>query len=584
VGAFHKSFQELLQRIETRRRSLRARAPERWRAGLGPIAVAVQSRLADLAVRDAGRRLWAKDASLWKEDAAHRATIGNRLGWLASLGRMREALREMVGFAEEARGDGFRHAVLLGMGGSSLWPEVLASVFGSAPGMLELRVLDSTVPAAVRAAERGIDPQRTLFLVSSKSGTTIEVDTLYRYFAAKASPRQFAAITDPGTPLEARARAGGFRKCFLNAADIGGRYSALSYFGLVPAALLGIDLDSLLRRAEAMAEASGPAAPVSESPGAWLGAALGEAALQGRDKLTLLASPALSAFGAWLEQLIAESTGKEGKGIVPVDGEPRLPPTAYGADRIFVGLGLGQEGNGLDGALAEIEASGQPAVEIRLGDRLDLGGEVLRWEVATAVASAVLGVNAFDEPNVKESKDNTARLLEAYRRTGRLPEERPLFEGEGVRVYGGPRAMSAGRILAEHVAAAAPPAYVALQAYLARNEAVDAELQRIRQVVASARRVATTLGYGPRFLHSTGQLHKGGPRRGVFVQITAEVGDDLPIPEERYGLGVLAAAQAAGDLGALREKDLPVVRLHLTGEPARALGALRRELEEVLRA
>jgi transaldolase/glucose-6-phosphate isomerase len=582
VASFFKSFEDLLRCIERRRQAILAHGPGRRRVALGPLEEAVGARVEALARADLLSRLWQKDPTLWKSDAAHEKVVKNRLGWLTSVEAMRAADDEIREFAEAARRDGFRHAILCGMGGSSLCPEVLARTFGTASGFLELRVLDSTVPDAVRAAEKGLDLGRTLVLLSSKSGTTIEVNAFYRHFAARLRPDQLVAITDPGTPLEKLARESGFRRAFLNPPDIGGRYSALSYFGLVPGALLGVDIDALLERAERMVEACASCVPLSQSPGAWLGAVLGEAALSGRDKVTFVSSPAVAPFGAWVEQLIAESTGKEGKGILPVDDEPLLPAKAYGKDRFFVGFGLAGEGNGIDAALAEIQRAGHPLVELRLGDRLDLGAEFFRWEVATAVAGAVLGVNPFDEPNVQESKDNTAALLAELERGGSLPVEAPTMQSAELRLYGGARQDTVGAALVAHLASVVPGDYVAFQVYLHRNDALHAELQKLRRLVAQGCGVATTLGYGPRFLHSTGQLHKGGPKRGVFVQVTGEA-EDLEIPGERYGFATLVAAQALGDLRALREKGLRVVRLHATGDPVRALAGLLAEVERSLR-
>jgi hypothetical protein len=387
------------------------------------------------------------------------------------------------------------------------------------------------------------------------------------------------AITDPGTPLERLAREGGFRRTFLNAPDIGGRYSALSYFGLVPAALLGLDVAGLLERASAMAAACGPDVPPADNPGLRLGTALAELARAGRDKVTFVLSPTLAPFGVWVEQLLAESTGKEGRGLVPVADEAPGPPAVYGGDRVFVVLALEKEAEAAGAAVAPLAAAGHPVLRCQLADLSELAGEFFRWEVATAVAGALLGIDPFDEPNVQESKDNTSRLLDGYVKDGRLPPESPSWRGEGLEVYGGTGA-SLPEILAAHARHLRRGHYLALMAYLAPTAGHTRALEGLRHRLRDRLQVATTLGYGPRFLHSTGQLHKGGPRTGCFLQLTVDDPVDQPIPGRPYTFGVLKRAQAAGDIGALRAKGLPALRVHLTGDIAAALGRLTAAVEQ----
>ncbi|CAN5181564.1 hypothetical protein BH20ACT24_BH20ACT24_14100 [soil metagenome] len=476
-------------------------------------------------------RIWQKDVTVWRADPTE---IADRLGWLSVHHAMREQVAILRDFAGRCVQDGFAAAVLVGRGGSSLAPEVLRGALGVHPGGLELAVLDTTHPDQILALERTLDLDRTLFIVASKSGTTVETLAHLAYFWSKVPDgSRFVAITDPGTPLESLAADRGFRQTFRNPADIGGRYSAMSYVGLVPAALLGADLDGLLDHAAAMAGAC--AAPVRsiENPGAWLGAVVGEAARAGRDKLTFVLDDPLVSFGPWVEQLLAESTGKDGRGIVPVDGEDVGPPDVYGDDRFFVGIG----GDPARRSLEPLEHGGHPAVMLPVDGPPELGGEFFRWEFATAVAGAVLGIHPFDQPNVQEAKDATKRLLE------RGVEEPP---------YGDFRAL---------LETVRPGDYLAIQAYLPRSAANEAMLQGIRSRLRDRLRVATTVGFGPRFLHSTGQLHKGGPDTGVFVQVVEPPAEDVAVPGERYSFGDLIAAQAAGDLAALRSRGRRVTRV-----------------------
>ena len=485
------------------------------------------------------RRIWKRDHTVWKPEPTE---IVDRLGWLTVARDMRGNVAGLRVFAEEVREAGYRHVVLLGMGGSSLGPEVLGRVLGSAEGYPELMVLDSTVPARVREVRDAVELGRTLFVVSSKSGSTIEPNCLYAYFRdvvegvrGERAGESFVAVTDAGTVLERMASEGGFRRVFLNPADIGGRYSVLSYFGLVSAALIGVDVGKLLDRADGMAEACGADVPASGNLGAQLGAWMGELALQGRDKLTLVTSPAMDSFGLWVEQLLAESTGKEGKGIVPVAGEPLLSPEAYGGDRQFVYVRLeGDENDETDKFAEAVADAGHPLMRVELRDRYDVGGEFYRWEFATAVAGAVLGIHPFDQPDVQAAKDMTDAMLGELQRTGRLEGSERTTPAE------------------ELLAGAEHGGYVAILAYCRQTGEVDSRLCELRKEIAERYGVATTAGYGPRYLHSTGQLHKGGPGSGRFLLLTTDDNGDVPIPGRPYTFGQLARAQALGDLQALQ--------------------------------
>lgn len=552
----------------------------------GHLGAAISATLERLEDDKSLDRLWQRDPSLWKTEPGEQRIIKHSLGWLSVARDMLGSVSEVTSFVDQARRSGFTHAVVLGMGGSSLCPDVCRATFGTAPGYLELHVLDSTVPASVGRMEQSVDLARTLFLVSSKSGGTVEPLSFFKYFhervrAAKGdrASENFVAITDPGTSLEKLATEKSFRRIFHGHPKIGGRYSALSNFGMVPAALAGIDVRAMLERAERMAAACRRAVP--ENPGLTLGVALAEAARASRDKVTFVISPGIETLADWAEQLIAESTGKEGKGLVPVAGEELADPTAYGNDRIFVYLRLVPQTP--DSAYADdqvhqklhaLERAGHPVVMIEVPDKLDLGAEFFRWEVATATAGALLGINAFDQPNVQESKDNTNRLLAEFRSQGRLPEATPLFEASGVRLYAR-LSRRASRSLREYLSSflgqARPGDYVALLAYVDSSPEHAALLSRIRLRVRDRLRLATTLGYGPRFLHSTGQLHKGGPNTGVFVQITAEDFQDLAIPSEPYSFSTLKRAQALGDLESLQTKGRRVIRLHLSEDSKEGL-------------
>jgi glucose-6-phosphate isomerase len=559
----------------------------------------VQKRLEEAKRQRIAERFWGRDATLWTSDEEVARDISNRLGWLSVIESMQEDCSFLRSFAAEVRHAGFTHALLLGMGGSSLCTYVCRQTFGTAPGFLDLAVLDSTVPAAVREAERRSPLDRTLFLVATKSGTTTETLCFFRYFFEKVRQKkgvrtgeQFVAITDPGSPLVSQAGELRFRRTFLNPPDIGGRYSALSYFGLLPAELMGIDAQTLLGRASQLLPRDGSGSEPEQDAAIALGATLGELGLQGRDKVTFFLSPEIAAFGCWAEQLVAESTGKESKGLLAVDAEPPGKPDVYGHDRVFVHLRLrSSPDREIARTLAALEKAGHPVLRFELADALDVGKEFFRWEIATAVAAAVWKINAFDEPNVQESKDNTERFLQKLTGRGKYLEESPLIRASGIGLYGSApasqsisgktrRAPKLQDVLAAHLRQAKPGNYVAILAYLAPSQATEKWLRRLRVRLRDALGVATTVGYGPRYLHSTGQLHKGGPPNGIFLQITAKDAADLPIPSRAYSFGLLKRAQAMGDLEALRARKRAILRVHLESGPERGLPHLVQWVEK----
>lgn len=554
-----------------------SRKQDSFIASLGRYQPQVEKRLRSLDQEGFSEKLWTGDAALWKADPEVQKKIKNRLGWLTVTKTMAGQIGEWEEFAWSVKEAGFTDVVLLGMGGSSLCPEVCRMTFGVADGYPDLKVLDSTDPTTVLHVEKDLDLRKTLFIVASKSGTTIEVQSLYRYFSEKVRAiekdsigKYFIAITDPGTPLESLAREQGFRRIFLNPSDIGGRYSALSYFGLVPAALIGIDLAAFINRAEQMIQQCGPGTPAEENPGIRLGVILGELGKAGRDKVTLITSPPIRSFGIWVEQLVAESTGKEGKGLVPIEGEAIGWPEVYGEDRLFIYLSTASSTDQkLNKAAQALERSGHPVVKILLRDSLDLAGEFFRWEIATAVAGAILGVNPFDEPNVTESKENTQKVLEEVRKIGKILLKQQILEEEG-------------KVLWEFLNQSSPPDYVALMAYLERSDVNERLLQEIRLAIRDHFRVATTLGYGPRFLHSTGQLHKGGPPNGLFLQITVEDREDIPIPGEKYTFSILKKAQALGDFYSLTNKGLRALQIHLGQDVEKDLKMLLQSINKVM--
>ncbi len=522
------------------------------------------------------RRLWARDATLWTG-----ADEADWLGWLGIVEDQPGRIDQLRRVAEDVKRERFTHALLLGMGGSSLCPELLKETFGRVDGFPELFVLDSTDPAQIRALERKVDLAKTLFIVASKSGSTLEPNIFKQYFfervrqivGAERAGSRFVAITDPGSRLQQVAEADRFRQVFFGVPSVGGRYSALSDFGMVPAAVMGLDVARLLGRAKEMADACGGNVPAEKNPGAVLGVVLGVLATLGRDKVTLVVSPAIYDLGAWLEQLLAESTGKEGKGLIPVDREPLGPPEVYGADRLFVYLRLASAPDARqDLAVIALERAGQPLVRITVDGPYDLGAELFRWEFATAVAGSVLGVNAFDQPDVEASKVATRRLTEEYERTGTLPPESPTRVSEA----------NLTATLRAHLRTLTPGDYFAILAYLEMNAAHEATLQGIRRAVRDRYRVATCLGFGPRFLHSTGQAYKGGPNTGVFLQITCEDAADLAVPGQAYTFGVVKAAQARGDLAVLAERGRRALRVHLDTDAPRGLQMLRAAVDQAI--
>jgi transaldolase/glucose-6-phosphate isomerase len=588
VRAFADSFRTLMGTIESKQAAISTGILDRQTVSLGPYEGDVKAALRRADAEQWIRRIWQKDAGLWKADEAHQNIIRNALGWVTVVDQMVEQAEELSRFSERVRSDGFTHVLLLGMGGSSLGPESFRRIFGRRDGFPEMHVLDSTDPAMVKCFEESVDIPRTLFIVSSKSGTTTEPLMFYKYFFNRAheikgdrAGENFVAITDPGTLMEAMAKGDGFRRIFLNRADIGGRYSVLSYFGMVPAALQGFDFATLLDRAETITHACAPYVTAEDNPAARLGTILGTLANAGRDKLTLSTSPEIASRGLWIEQLIAESTGKEGKGIIPIAGESLGDPTVYGDDRLFVHIGIGEPDAETDGRLRALEAAGHPVVRRSLRDALDLGEEFYLWEMATAIAGAIIGINPFDQPNVQESKDNTKRLLEEYKRNGALPEQELATEGRGLKIFCeretrdelGPD-LPPDEFIAAHLRRAGAGDYVALLNYVPVTDEHDELIQAIRVRLRDALRVATTTGYGPRFLHSTGQLHKGGPATGVFIQITADNSVDVPIVNEPFTFGVLKQAQALGDFQSLASRRRRAIRVHLGEDVAEGLRTL----------
>lgn len=544
---------------------------------LGEYEQAVKEELARLARERLVARLWAQDAGLWSEEAKAQQSIHNRLGWLASPLTMLARREEL----ECVRQVPFQTVLLLGMGGSSLAPEVLQKVLGHAAGSPSLEVLDNTNAAAVREIEARLDLSQTLFVVASKSGTTVETRSFADYFyeASGRQGQQFIAITDPGSQLAREADERGYAALFLNQQDIGGRYSALSFFGLVPAALIGANIERLLAHASEAIRNADAATPPTENEALLLGTIMAELAAAGRNKLTFVASPTLAPFGDWAEQLIAESTGKGGRGVLPVVGESLALPSAYGADRLFVYLRLEGEGH-CDSRVERLREAGHPLIQFDLPDPYHLGRHFFLWEFATAVAGAVLGINPFDEPNVTESKNNTKRLLAEVEAGNKLPIPRPILDEQGIQASGDVMGDSPEDALCAFVDDATEGAYVALMAYLPMNEANEQALRELQGAIRDRSRVATTLGFGPRFLHSTGQYHKGGTPEGRFIQIVADDPAGVAIPGAPYDFATLAAAQALGDLQALEQRDFPALRLHLSGDVAAQLARLTQALEE----
>ena len=591
LASFVTSFDTLVESIESKRDALLSGIHERLTASLGKYSDAVSAAIKEADKGDVMRRIWRKDAKLWKEDEAHQKIIKNALGWLTVPDQMIGTEDDLLEFADRIRNvREFKHVMVCGMGGSSLCPEVLRQTFGKQEGYPELLVLDSTDPDAFSGIADQIDITHCMFIISSKSGTTTEPAVFYKYWFDQVSQRKenpgecFIAITDPGTKMEADATRDKFKRIFLNPADIGGRYSALSYFGLVPAALMGVDIRKLLDRAERIVHACAQVVPAADNPGAKLGAILGECANAGRDKCTIICDPKISSFGLWVEQLLAESTGKDGKGIVPVAGEPLGSPSVYGDDRLFVSISVGKLDSEQEAKFKALEAAGHPVVYRTLTDIYDLGEEFFLWEIATAFAGWRLGINPFDQPNVQESKDATKELLEAYARDGKLQEQTVVAQDDGLTVYADDKtrdalaADSAAAAIKAHLARVKPGDYIALLDYIEETPEHEEVIQAIRTHLRDATRCATTTGYGPRFLHSTGQLHKGGSDAGVFLQITAPDTRDVPIPGEGYSFNILKQAQALGDFRSLSTRGRRAIRVDLG---ANVLAGLKR-LQELI--
>ena len=565
----------------------RARLLNRFQSTPGPLRDAVSAQA--VKAEEAAAGLWRRDAATWSADTTVQQKIANRLGWLDSPTLMADSVARLQTFAGSVARDGFTDVVLLGMGGSSLAPEVLRAVLGGATGWPRLHMLDSTDPAAVRAVVTV--PERTLYLIASKSGTTIEPNVLAAHFRRLLEDARvpqwashFVAITDPGTELDRRAHAEGFRDVFTNPADIGGRYSALSFFGLVPAALMGLNVAALVGWAIAMLAASDPGlGDAMSNPSVALGLTIAAAARAGRDKLTLILPSALEPFGLWVEQLIAESTGKHGTGVIPIAGETLGPPDVYGADRLFVRLRIhgsfAEEMRDTD--VRDIKAAHEPIVEIELPEPAALGAEFVRWEIATAVAGALLEINPFDEPNVQQAKDATRALLKQYEDKGRLPiapPDRELSAIGSLTVSAAARAQLGAHGPEAYLTLLRPGDYFALLAYLGPDRELYDEFHAFRQAVRDRTHAATMFGYGPRYLHSTGQLHKGGPNTGVFLVLSATPRQDVAIPGEPFSFATLELAQALGDFTSLDQASRRAMHVHLPAPDRRLVSNLANAL------
>ena len=564
---------------------------------LGKYESEFRSALERLEQEQSVARLWKKDATLWNSGPDDQALIANSLGWLTAAESMQPKVAELNAFAQEITGAGFEFAVVLGMGGSSLCPEVLARTFGKQDGFPQLYVLDSTVPTAIRHLEQKIDVGRTLFIVSSKSSTTTEPQMFHRYFRDRVrrvkgdvGGENFIAITDPGSQLAKEAAHNHFRRIFLDMPDVGGRYSALSHFGMVPLALMGGDVKSVLERALAATQACTDSVPLDENAGARLGAALAALAAAGRNKLTLVTPKPLQGLGLWIEHLLAESLGKEGKGIVPIVGEPLGAPDVYGDDRVFVYIHDGSGAGELEAKLGTLESAGHPVLRHVLRDLLDLGEEFFLWEFATAVAGSLLAVNPFDQPDVQESKDNTARLLDEYAQNDTMNQQKLVTAETALRIFADAEncdllrrgGSSLQAMLTTHLARLNPDDYFAITAFIEDLKNYELLLEELRLAVRDEKRVATTTGYGPRFLHSTGQLHKGGPDSGVFLQLTSEDINDIDVPGEKFSFSILKQAQALGDFEALAKHHRRAIRVDLGRDVEKGLRRLLTLVKEAL--
>jgi transaldolase/glucose-6-phosphate isomerase len=553
----------------------------------------VKASLDDWKKNDKVRRLWQRDASIWTG-----SDEGQWLGWLDITEKQLAQLDVFKKVAADVKKAKFKHALLLGMGGSSLCPEVLRMTFGKIKGFPALHVLDSTDPAQIKAIEAQVDLKSTICIVSSKSGSTLEPNIYKQYFfeqikkkvGAKEAGNRFIAITDPGSKMQQVAEADKFRHIFFGVPSIGGRYSALSNFGMIPAAVMGLDVAKFLKNTQEMVKACGADVGADKNPGVLLGAILGTAAKEGLDKVTFISSPGISDLGAWLEQLIAESTGKQGKGIIPIDREKLGKPAVYGNDRVFAYLRLETKPDKKqDATVAALEKDGLPVVRISVKNTYNLGQEFFRWEIATAVAGAIIGINAFNQPDVEASKIETRKLTSEYESTGKLPPESPFFEAEGLKFYADPKNVAALRgaatlrdLMKLHLDRINAGDYFGVLGYITMNEANERALQVIRHNVRDAKKVATVLGFGPRFLHSTGQAYKGGPDTGVFLQITCDDKIDFPVPGQKYTFGVVKAAQARGDFAVLAERGRRAVRVHIGKNVKTDLAKLAKAIQKVL--
>jgi transaldolase/glucose-6-phosphate isomerase len=564
------------------------------------LASAVQGTLADWKKGDKMKRLWAGDASLWSNQDESKW-----IGWLTEPDKPisnEPRYSDYTKLAEDIQKAGFTHAVLLGMGGSSLCVEVFEKTFGKIGAQPQMHVLDSTDPAQIRTLEKSIDIAKTVFIVASKSGSTLEPNIFKEYFydltskavGAGEAGKRFIAITDPGSHMQTVAEQGGFRAIFYGVPSIGGRYSALSNFGKVPASIQGVDLSKFIANVDEMAKACGADVSADQNAGAILGAILGTLQKTGRDKVTIFASEGISDLGAWLEQLLAESTGKIGKGLIPVDLETIGSPEVYGNDRIFayVRLESGADPK-LDAAVSALEKAGHPVIHISVADKYDLGEEFYRWEIATAVAGSIIGINPFNQPDVEASKIETRKLTDQYEKEGKLPAEAPFYEDKGIKLFSDPKNTEALKAAAgsnptlvsylkAHLARIKPNDYFALLAYVERNDAHKKTLQTARLAVRDKKHVATCLGFGPRFLHSTGQAYKGGPNTGVFLQVTCDDAADLKVPGHTYTFGIVKAAQARGDFQVLADRGRRALRVHLSADVAAGLLTLQQAIAEAL--
>ncbi len=594
---FVDAFDQLMSVISRKRAEVLGTKLDRVTYSLGAMQSQVDEALQEMQEKNLVRRIWAKDPTVWHQNPEHQKIIRNALGWLTISQEQLPQTARLQAVVKDIKEAGFEHVLLLGMGGSSLCPEVLRMTYGVIDGYPELHVLDSTVPSQVLSFEQNVDLSKTLCIVASKSGSTTEPLVFQKYFfermrqvVGEKAGKHFVAITDPGSLLEGVATQLKFRHILPGVPEIGGRYSALSNFGIVPAALMGLNIEHFLHQAERMRHSCEASVPAQENPGAVLGTTLGMLAKSGRDKLTFVTSPALWDLGAWLEQLVAESTGKEGKGIIPVEGESVDAPDVYAQDRMFAYIRY-ERGTDpkQDSAVMALEQAGHPVIRIDVADLRNLGQEFFLWEMATAVAGAMLGINAFDQPNVQESKDHTKAHLEIYQKNGKLSESSPLLVDGDVRIFADEVNGQALKgcstlddLVASHVARLQAGDYFAMNVYVERTDAVHEVLTNIRTKIRETKQVATTIGYGPRFLHSTGQLHKGGPNSGLFIQITCDDAEDLAIPDESYSFSVLKAAQALGDLQSLTSKGRRVIRVHVGSDVIKGLTRLEQAIEAAL--